>query len=291
MTGVIALAAHILICVGIYIASRRGVLRTTSIVMPVVIFIPFWGAACVLLLHFGVLKCERIPLDYDRLEMTDEIYSAISISQSDDGQDVVPMEEALLLDSPRQCREMILDMLMDNPDRYLPQLQKVRDADDVEVVHYTTTIMIEIGKRYEAQWQKLDKIYRENPEDLQALDNCCAFLKEYLAADLQQGYARQILLTRYIELLETRFEQEPELHFGLELAENLMLDGNFTRAKEILNLLLSKWKHEGEVWMALLRYYIRQKQGDEIQKTIAMIEALNITLSAHERETIAFWKS
>lgn len=291
MTGVIALAAHILICAGIYIASRRGVLRTTSIVMPVVIFIPFWGAACVLLLHFGVLKCERIPLDYDRLEMTDEIYSAISISQSDDGQDVVPMEEALLLDSPRQCREMILDMLMDNPDRYLPQLQKIRDADDVEVVHYTTTIMIEIGKRYEAQWQKLDKIYRENPEDLQALDNCCAFLKEYLAADLQQGYARQILLTRYIELLETRFEQEPELHFGLELAENLMLDGNFTRAKEILNLLLSKWKHEGEVWMALLRYYIRQKQGDEIRKTIAMIEALNITLSAHERETIAFWKS
>ena len=291
MTGVIALAAHILICAGIYIASRRGVLRTTSIVMPVVIFIPFWGAACVLLLHFGVLKCERIPLDYDRLEMTDEIYSAISISQSDDGQDVVPMEEALLLDSPRQCREMILDMLMDNPDRYLPQLQKIRDADDVEVVHYTTTIMIEIGKRYEAQWQKLDKIYRENPEDLQALDNCCAFLKEYLAADLQQGYARQILLTRYIELLETRFEREPELHFGLELAENLMLDGNFTRAKEILNLLLSKWKHEGEVWMALLRYYIRQKQGDEIRKTIAMIEALNITLSAHERETIAFWKS
>lgn len=291
MTGVIALAAHILICAGIYIASRRGVLRTTSIVMPVVIFIPFWGAACVLLLHFGVLKCERIPLDYDRLEMTDEIYSAISISQSDDGQDVVPMEEALLLDSPRQCREMILDMLMDNPDRYLPQLQKIRDADDVEVVHYTTTIMIEIGKRYEAQWQKLDRIYRENPEDLQALDNCCAFLKEYLAADLQQGYARQILLTRYIELLETRFEREPELHFGLELAENLMLDGNFTRAKEILNLLLSKWKHEGEVWMALLRYYIRQKQGDEIRKTIAMIEALNITLSAHERETIAFWKS
>lgn len=291
MTGVIALAAHILICAGIYIASRRGVLRTTSIVMPVVIFIPFWGAACVLLLHFGVLKCERIPLDYDRLEMTDEIYSAISISQSDDGQDVVPMEEALLLDSPRQCREMILDMLMDNPDRYLPQLQKIRDADDVEVVHYTTTIMIEIGKRYEAQWQKLDKIYRENPEDLQALDNCCAFLKEYLAADLQQGYARQILLTRYIELLETRFEREPELHFGLELAENLMLDGNFTRAKEILNLLLSKWKHEGEVWMALLRYYIRQKQGDEIRNTIAMIEALNITLSAHERETIAFWKS
>ena len=290
MTGVIALAAHILICAGIYIASRRGVLRTTSIVMPVVIFIPFWGAACVLLLHFGVLKCERIPLDYDRLEMTDEIYSAISISQSDDGQDVVPMEEALLLDSPRQCREMILDMLMDNPDRYLPQLQKIRDADDVEVVHYTTTIMIEIGKRYEAQWQKLDKIYRENPEDLQALDNCCAFLKEYLAADLQQGYARQILLTRYIELLETRFEREPALHSGVELAENLMLDGNFTRAKEILNLLLSKWKHEGEVWMALLRYYIRQKQGDEIRKTIAMIEALNITLSAHDRETIAMWK-
>ena len=94
-----------------------------------------------------------------------------------------------------------------------------------------------------------------------------------------------------MELLEPRFEQEPELHYGLALAENLMLDGNFTRAKEILNLLLSKWKHEGEVWMALLRYYIRQKQGDEIRKTIAMIEALNITLSAHERETIAFWKS
>lgn len=291
MTGVILLAAHVLVCAAIYTASRRGALRTTSIVMPVVIFIPFWGAACVLLLHFGVLKCERIPLDYDRLEMTDEIYSAISISQSDDGQDVVPMEEALLLDSPRQCREMILDMLMEKPDRYLPQFQKIRDADDVEVVHYTTTIMIEISKRYEAQWQRLDRKYTENPGDMQALDNCCAFLKEYLAADLRQGYARQILLTRYIELLETRFHREPELHCGVELAENLMLDGNFARAKEILDLLLSKWKNEGEVWMALLRYYIRQKQGGSIQETIALMDALNITLSAHEREAIAFWKS
>lgn len=291
MTGVIALAAHILICAGIYAASRRGVLRTTSIVMPVVIFVPFWGAACVLLLHFGILKCERIPLDYDRLEMTDEIYSAIPVSQSDDGRDVVPMEEALLLDSPRQCREMILDMLMDDPDRYLPQLQKLRGADDVEVVHYTTTIMVEISKRYEAQWQRLDRIYREDPENPQALDNCCAFLKEYLAADLQQGYARQILLTRYIELLETRFEREPELRCGLELAEGLMQNENFTRAREVLDILLARWKHEGEVWMALLRYYIRQKQGGKIQETIALIEALNITLSAHERETIAFWKS
>ena len=212
MIGVILLAAHILICGAIYIASRTGALKTTSIMMPVVIFIPFWGAACVLMLHFGVLKGERIPLDYDRLEMTDEIYSAIPVSQSDDGRDVVPMEEALLMDSPQQCREMVLDMLLDDPNRYLPQLQKIRSADDVEVVHYATTVMIEISKRYEAQWQKLDQLYRENPGDLQALDNCCSFLKEYLAADLQQCYARQILLNRYIELLETRFARKPELY-------------------------------------------------------------------------------
>lgn len=291
MTGIILLTAHILICAGIYIASRQGILKTTAIVMPIVIFVPFWGAASVLLLHFGALKCDRIPLDYDRLEMTDEIYSAIPISQSDDGQDVVPMEEALLMDSPRQCRDMILDMLMEDPNRYLPQFQKIRSADDVEVVHYSTTIMLEISKRYEAQWQRLDRKYREAPGDMQALDNCCIFLKEYLAADLQQGYARQILLTRYIELLEIRFQREPALDYGVELAENLMLDGNFTRAKEVLDLLLSEWKNEGEVWMALLRYYIRQKQGDNIQATIALMDSLNITLSAHERETVAFWRS
>lgn len=291
MIGVILLAAHILICGAIYIASRTGALKTTSIMMPVVIFIPFWGAACVLMLHFGVLKGERIPLDYDRLEMTDEIYSAIPVSQSDDGRDVVPMEEALLMDSPQQCREMVLDMLLDDPNRYLPQLQKIRSADDVEVVHYATTVMIEISKRYEAQWQKLDQLYRENPGDLQALDNCCSFLKEYLAADLQQGYARQILLNRYIELLETRFARKPELYCGVELAENLMTEGNFTRAKEILDSLVAGWPNDGDAWMALLRYYIRQKQGDKIRQTIDHIEREGIALSAHERETIAFWKS
>ena len=290
MIGAIFLAAHILVCAAIYFASRSGALKTTSIVMPVVIFVPFWGAACVLLLHFGVLKGERIPLDYDRLEMTDEIYSAISVSESDDGQDVVPMEEALLIDSPKQCREMILDMLLDNPDRYLSQFQKIRSADDVEVVHYATTVMIEISKRYEAQWQRLDRIFRKDPEDLQALDNCCAFLKEYLATDLQHGYARQILLTRYIELLDIRFTRKPELYYGVELAENLMADGNFTRAKEILDLLVSRWPNNGDAWMGLLRYYIRQKQGDKIQQTIAYIDAHGIALSAHERETIAFWR-
>lgn len=248
----ILLAAHILICAAIWLASRYGALKTTAIVMPIVIFVPFWGAACVLMLHFGVLRGERIPLDYDRLEMTDEIYSAISVSQSDDGQDVVPMEEALLLDSPKQCREMILDMLMDNPERYLPQFQQIRSADDVEAVHYATTIMVEIGKRYEMQWQKLN---------------------------------------RYIELLDTRFARKPELQYGVELAENLMTDGNFTRAGEILEIMASKWPRDGEVWMALLRYYICQQQGDKIQQVIAHIDEQGIALSAHERETVAFWRS
>lgn len=291
MIGMILLAAHILICAAIWLASRYGALKTTAIVMPIVIFVPFWGAACVLMLHFGVLRGERIPLDYDRLEMTDEIYSAISVSQSDDGQDVVPMEEALLLDSPKQCREMILDMLMDNPERYLPQFQQIRSADDVEAVHYATTIMVEIGKRYEMQWQKLNRAYNEDPDNLQALDNCCAFLKEYLAADLQQGYARQILLNRYIELLDTRFARKPDLQYGVELAENLMTDGNFTRAGEILEIMASKWPRDGEVWMALLRYYICQQQGDKIQQVIAHIDEQGIALSAHERETVAFWRS
>lgn len=290
MTGVILLAAHILICVGIYIASRRGALRTTAIVMPVVIFIPFWGAACVLLLHCGVLKCERIPLDYDRLEMTDEIYSAIPIRQADDGQDVVPMEEALLLDSPRQCREMIMDMLLDNPNQYLPQFKKIRNADDVEAVHYATTIMVEIGKRYEIQWQRLNRAYIGEPDNLQLLDSCCAFLKEYLAADLQQGYARQILLNRYTELLEIRFAREPALQYGVELAESLMTNGNFTRAGEILETMSVKWPRDGEVWMTILRYCIRQKQGDRIQQIIAHIDEQEIALSAHERETVDFWR-
>ena len=291
MIGWILLIAHLLICVAVYAASRAGTLKNLSIMMPMVLFIPFWGAACVLMLHFDVLNGKRIALDYDRLDMTDEIYSAISISSSDDGRDVVPMEEALLMDSPQQCREMVLDMLLDDPNRYLHQLQKIRSADDVEVVHYATTVMVEISKQYEAQWQKWNSVYNENPENIQALDQCCAYLKEYLAADLQQGYAKQILLNRYIELLDTRFSRQPELSFGVELAENLMQNGEYTRARGVLDQLLDRWPTDGDAWMAHLRYLIRQKQGNKIKQTIAHIEEQGIMLSAHERETIEFWKS
>lgn len=287
----IVLAVHLFLCTVLLLLACFGKLRLPRALLPMMILVPFWGVACVLMLAWERRKGQAVPLDYDRLEMTDEIYSAISVGKASEGREMVPVEEALLLDSAQQCREMVLDMLLDDPNRYLSQLKTIGSADDVEVVHYAATVMTEIGKQYESQWQKLNRAYSDHPEDEQALENCCVFLKEYLAAELQQGYARQVLHKRYLELLEIRFARKPQRDWGVELAESLMSSGNFTRAREILDMLTARWPEDGSVWMTVLRYYIRQKQGERIQETISYMEEKNIMLSAHEREMLAFWRN
>lgn len=95
----------------------------------------------------------------EKLRVNEEIYKNMFPAMEENDRDVVPLEEALLLNDSSRRRELIMNVLNDNPGEYVELLKQARMNEDVEVVHYAITAMVELFKEYDYRLQKLRKIY------------------------------------------------------------------------------------------------------------------------------------
>ena len=108
--GLVLLAAHLAVCGWIWLLAWAKVLEVEGYFAPVMLLVPLWGPLCVLLLHTSnrlTVGCLR-EQTLEKLHINEEIHKSILVAE-DEGEDtVVPLEEALLVDSPAQKRKLIL---------------------------------------------------------------------------------------------------------------------------------------------------------------------------------------
>lgn len=115
--GVFLILLHIVCCVLVWLGIKTHLLKVKKYLMALVIFVPFWGTVCVLLLHLQMLtrRDNRIEPGVEKLRVNEEIYKNIFQAVSDTDKKIVPLEEALLINEPRVRRELIMDVLNDDP--------------------------------------------------------------------------------------------------------------------------------------------------------------------------------
>ena len=217
------LLLHAICCVAVWLGIRTQVLKVKKYLMFPVIFVPFWGVLCVLLLHFQICGgADNVrQAGVEKLKVKEELYKNIFVTQ-DASEQIVPLEDALLLNQPGVRRELIMDVLNDDPGEYMELLKKARMNDDVEVVHYAITAMVELSKDYDYRLQQIERRYARQPEDPAVLAEYCDFLEEYLEQGILEAQMEQLQRRQYIRLLQKRQEQRPKLHTGICLTENLL---------------------------------------------------------------------
>ena len=90
----------------------------------------------------------------------------------------------MLLNQPGVRRKLIMDVLNDDPGEYMELLKKARMNDDVEVVHYAITAMVELSKDYDYRLQQIERRYARQPEDPAAALVCMGLFSGIV--DVQQ---------------------------------------------------------------------------------------------------------
>ena len=81
--------------------------------------------------------------------------------------------------------------------------------EDVEVVHYAITAMVELSKDYDSKLQTFERTYAAAPEDPVVLDEYCDFMEEYLQQGLlekQVNICRESVHTASSEEDQNRYE-------------------------------------------------------------------------------------
>ena len=189
MLYIILLAVHFIVCLLVFLGIEMNVLKVHRYMFFVVLFLPFWGLLAVLILHFQILfeADDGIDVGVEKLKLESELYKSVTIDDKKNAKNTVPIEEALIINSPKERRTIIMDVLNDNPKEYIEFLQKAGNNEDTEVVHYAVTAMVEIAKENDYLLQDLERQYAANPDDSTVLEKYTEFLWGCLSQNLMQG--------------------------------------------------------------------------------------------------------
>lgn len=267
--GVFLILLHIVCCVLVWLGIKTHLLKVKKYLMALVIFVPFWGTVCVLLLHLQMLTRRDNRIETDKK--------------------IVPLEEALLINEPGVRRELIMDVLNDDPEEYMDLLKQARMNEDVEVVHYAITAMVELSKEYDFCLQKMEKLYAASPDDPEILEQYCDFMEEYLNQGILEAQMEREQRERYIRLLRQKLKVKTTLSTCVRLFQNLMKTGDYVQAEEILGLMDQKWHRKEEFWILKIRYLAERKKGAELQQCLRQMKEEQIYLSSKSKEVLAFW--
>ena len=196
---------HLAVFVLIGIGILRGKLKVPKYMIVIAALLPFWGAILVFVLHFhiGFGLNDSKDLSADKLQLETDYYRSVTVEDKKTGK-IIPIEEALLINSARERRAIIMDVLNENPRDYIEFLQKAGTNEDTEVVHYAVTAMVEISKENDYTLQRLEAAYNAHPERLDTLTDYSDFLWECLSQNLMQGQVEVMNRELFSQLLRKK---------------------------------------------------------------------------------------
>ena len=290
MIYIITAALHILFCLLIFLGMLFGKIRLPKYMLIIAILLPFWGALLVLILHFewGFSSASAARIDTDKLELDSRFYKSVSVDEKRSDR-TVPIEDALLINSAKEKRTLIMDILNENPRDYVEFLQKAGNNDDTEVVHYAVTAMVEISKENDYALQMLEAEYAADPLSLDVLSRYSDFLWECLTQNLMQGQVEVMNRALFSKLINEKLELTDSLEDYCRLVKNELARGDLDSAKQALSRMKRDWSQTEEYVLLNIEHLTVTNKGDEIKRFIKKVNGSHIFLSSQTKEVLAFW--
>lgn len=294
MIYVILLAIHLVISVLVFLGIQFHILKVHDYMFFVALLLPFWGVLLVLILHFQIFfrADDGIDVGVEKLRLESELYKSVTVDEKKVAANTVPIEEALVVNSAKERRTIIMDVLNDNPKEYIEFLQKAGNNEDTEVVHYAVTAMVEISKENDYNLQNFERQYAKDPEDKEVLTQYTDFLWSCLSQNLMQGQVEVLNRELYSSLMLKKMTLSPGSITDFKRAiENELKRKNYTLASESLRQMQETYPDSEEYYLSRLDYLAALGRGDEIKLLLQEINKRHIYLSSTTKGVLAFWET
>lgn len=284
---------HLLCCVLIFLGIQFRILKVRKLMVLVALFLPFWGELLVLILHFQILckQTDRSSVGVEKFQVESELYKGIVQDDSRSSGSTVSMEEALIVNTPKERRALIMDILNDNPKAYVEFLKMAGNNNDTEVVHYAVTAMVQIAKENDQTLWELEQKYIQDPENLTNLTTYCDFLWHCLEQGLMQGQVEQMNRNLFDTLIRNKIRLAPALLTDyLRCIQNDMALKNYTAASAMLENAGKIWPESEDLLILRIQYLADLQRAEDLEDLLKKLDEKAVYLSAKAKEVIAFWR-
>ncbi len=292
MIGLGILIIHIAVVFIMFILMKIKFLKVDGLMFVVILCIPIWGALSALFITYVVRTGKTGTKSDDLEQLRSNLTEASSLpQQTNESADIVPLEDALIMNDPTVRRSVMMDVLMQDAHRYLPVINQARMNDDVEVVHYATTAMVELSKEYELKLQEYSSEFATNPGREGLLDEYIAFLSQYISSGMVQGQLLEIQRNTYHQLLTAKLAYDPNIDDYERLVKSLLNSKLYIKADVALSTMEEHWPDDERNWLLRFRYYYETKAGSKIKEMIDKTKKSKQFHSKEIRDIIGLWDS
>jgi hypothetical protein len=287
----IILLIHIILSILllIFIFNKKSTLRKENIIPTflVPIFGPLAGFVVEWINRSGNEGTD-IDLIMPLVEESDILWE--TFKHEDETGDVIPLEEALIIDELEVRRRIMLKALYDDPMKYLDVLRVAAQNSDTETAHYATTTISHEQRKFQLEIQKVSAAYESSPDDLDLLDAYIEEIENFIESGLLEKYLLQNQRIAYDLALKKRLELDPydQTTIIKHLRNSLKLK-EYGTAFHLTDILQENWPDEEATWIETLRVCVDGKDQKRLADTVEKIRSKNILWTPKGNEQIRFW--
>ena len=267
------LLIHLLICIYYGIRAVRKPSGFPRHFLAVICFVPVFGFISASIVEYLKRKGGTKPLPLEDFCAKKTNLDPIPILEKDDVSTLVPLEEALILNDPRICRSLMMEVVK-NPSCYTDLLKAVRLKQDPEITHYASATIMEMQRAFELEMQSCRAACFKNPENETILDQYIGVVQRYIQSGFIEGILLENQRERLDQLLDKKIRLRPEdkQSYYMKL-ENCIEWGRFKTAWEAAYRLQDKWPADQEVWLLTIRLCVNSHDQLNLWKTIRRMES------------------
>ena len=213
-----------------------------------------------------------------------------SLKSFSEDENIVPLEEAMLVNDFTTRRRIMLDALYDDPMKYLEVLLIARHNDDIETTHYATTMISHAEKKFQISLQKYAAEIERDPENMNLLNEYIETLEKYIESDLLEEYLLKNQRINYSKLLDRKLKIVPNEKQTLvkKLRNSIELNDYFS-AFEVSQQLKQNWPEDEQTWVEAIRVCVEGKDQKKLEETIDEVKRIKINWTRRGREEATRW--
>ena len=273
----------------IFILSGKSHLRKEHIIF--LCLLPIFGIFAALIIELMNISGEqgKISVDLEPVNLGDDILWKTLKSFHEKG-DLVPLEEAILINETKIRRRFMLEILYSDPYKYLDVLNIAKFNDDVEISHYATTTISKAQKDFQLSVQKLAVEVEHHPENVTVLDSYIEILEKYIKSGLLDEHLLKNLRLVYLTILDKKLHKIVNDKRTLieKLRNNIELK-DYDVAFETSDFLKKIFPEDEETWIEALRVCVEGNDADRLRETIDEIRRSDIAWTRQGRDQINPW--
>lgn len=287
------LEINILLSFILYIMMKLLNRNGANTIFLISLSIPYVG----FILLLSILICKKlVSTDHGRevLKRENKYEKSVSLlvrsAELDHKKDLIPAEEALILNNNSIKRDLIKDVLKKDTYRYRNILLNALMDEDTETSHYAATAITQMKGKLTILIQKFEAEYEKNPKNQENADMFLKAIKDYIESNIVDS--REVIKLKYMYkglLEEYKQNFEFTVDYFDELIKTCINLKEYKKALEYNYEFKEQFKDNIRPYILLLEIYYYLKDKESFNNVILEIRNSSLKLDNNSLDLLRFW--